>query len=93
MWRDSEKDAQTDREDRTDAAASDQGTGAASETLSMESRTLEQVQDALKRIADGTYGKCITCGQEIPAARLEAIPWTPYCLDHQGKLDGVKVRT
>jgi DnaK suppressor protein len=36
---------------------------------------LTEVQRALKRIEDGTYGKCVTCGQPIPEKRLEAIPW------------------
>ncbi len=36
---------------------------------------LTEVQRALKRIEDGTYGKCADCGQPIPEKRLEAIPW------------------
>lgn len=36
---------------------------------------LTEVQRALKRIEDGTYGKCVNCGQPIPEKRLEAIPW------------------
>ena len=36
---------------------------------------LTQVQRALKRIENGTYGKCVNCGQPIPEKRLEAIPW------------------
>jgi DnaK suppressor protein len=47
---------------------------------------LEQVEDALKRVADGTYGKCVVCGKTIAPARLAAIPWTPYCLEDQEKL-------
>ena len=49
------------------------------------SQTLTQVHDALRRIADGTYGKYATCGRQIDAARLEAIPWTSYCLEDQEK--------
>ncbi len=36
---------------------------------------LTEVQQALERIEQGTYGKCINCGQPIPEKRLEAIPW------------------
>ena len=36
---------------------------------------LTEVKDALKRIEDGTYGKCVNCGRPIPEKRLEAIPW------------------
>ena len=69
--------------DHTDDATAQQSSAEALEEVTLESRTLEEVEDALKRVADGTYGKCITCGREIPPARLKAIPWTPYCLEHQ----------
>ncbi len=36
---------------------------------------LADVEEALKRLQDGTYGLCLTCGQPIPERRLEAIPW------------------
>src|SRR5713226_9637694 len=36
---------------------------------------LTEVQQALERIEQGTYGKCVNCGQPIPEKRLEAIPW------------------
>jgi DnaK suppressor protein len=45
------------------------------------------VQDALHRIEDGAYGKCIACGRQIEAARPKAIPWAPYCLEDQEKQD------
>ena len=44
---------------------------------------LGQVRDALKRIADGTFGTCVVDGRPIEPKRLEAMPWTPYCLEHQ----------
>jgi DnaK suppressor protein len=68
--------------DGTDAAADDQGSAEAFQEITLESETLQQVEDALKRVADGTYGKCVTCGRSIDPARLKAIPWTPYCTDH-----------
>ena len=43
---------------------------------------LKQVRDALGRIEDGTFGTCIVDGGPIEAQRLEAVPWTPYCLKH-----------
>jgi DnaK suppressor protein len=73
--------------DYTDAATASQGTSEAFEESSIESQTLEEVQDALRRIEDGSYGKCTVCGREITPARLEAVPWTPYCLEDQQKLD------
>jgi DnaK suppressor protein len=73
--------------DGTDAVTNDQGSAEAVQVASMESRTLEQVEDALKRVADGTYGKCVECGKQIAPARLAAIPWTPYCAEDQEKRD------
>jgi DnaK suppressor protein len=36
---------------------------------------LADVEEALRRLQHGTYGRCLTCGQPIPERRLEAIPW------------------
>ena len=44
---------------------------------------LAQVEAALRRLDDGTYGACTTCGRPISAERLEAIPWAAHCIDCQ----------
>ena len=46
-------------------------------------RLLLEVQEALQRIKDGEYGKCLDDGEMIDPARLQAVPWTSYCLKHQ----------
>ncbi len=43
-------------------------------------QTLRLVNDALRKMEQGTYGVCENCGQKIDLARLEAIPYTPLCL-------------
>jgi len=43
------------------------------------------VKDALKRIEDGTYGKCRICGKEIEKDRLEANPAAETCTEHMGE--------
>lgn len=50
-------------------------------------QTLKLVKDALVRFDNGTYGLCLNCGQEIDAARLEAIPYAPLCLSCQSRLE------
>ena len=40
-----------------------------------------EVIGALKRLDDGTYGRCQNCGREIAIERLEALPATPLCID------------
>jgi len=54
---------------------------------SLDATTLAQVREALKRIEDGTFGRCVVDGEPIEEKRLEAIPWTPYCLRHQQQLE------
>ena len=41
---------------------------------------LGQLEQAIQRIEDGTYGVCRVCGTEIPKARLEAVPTTKICV-------------
>ncbi|MFN2628927.1 MAG: TraR/DksA family transcriptional regulator [Gaiellaceae bacterium] len=42
---------------------------------------LAAIDAALKRIEEGTYGTCTSCGNEIPAERLEASPWAGLCIE------------
>ncbi|PNP97811.1 TraR/DksA family transcriptional regulator [Moraxella sp. RCAD0137] len=43
---------------------------------------LVQVNAALRRIEEGEYGSCIECGEMIDEKRLNAVPFTAYCIDH-----------
>jgi DnaK suppressor protein len=44
---------------------------------------LLQIEDALRRMDEGAYGRCNNCGQNINILRLQAVPWTRYCIDCQ----------
>jgi DnaK suppressor protein len=48
---------------------------------------LAMVETALQRIREGAFGECVNCGNEINAKRLEAVPWTRYCIECQEKLE------
>ena len=48
-----------------------------------ERSTLLQIDDAIARIDDGSYGFCVNCGQVMAEKRLTAVPWAPYCVDCQ----------
>ncbi|HTU45584.1 MAG TPA: TraR/DksA family transcriptional regulator [Bryobacteraceae bacterium] len=74
-------------EDPIDQVTSSELKATAFTLSTVEAKTLEQVRAALQRIEDGTYGKCIDCGRPIEPARLEAVPWTPYCRADQEKHD------
>ena len=52
-----------------------------------ERQLLQMVENALSRIREGSFGQCISCGNEINAKRLEAVPWTRYCIACQEKLE------
>ena len=42
---------------------------------------VRRIESALRKVDDGTYGRCERCGNPIALARLEAIPWAPLCID------------
>jgi DnaK suppressor protein len=48
---------------------------------------LAMVETALQRIREGEFGECVNCGNEINPKRLEAVPWTRYCIACQEKLE------
>ena len=45
-----------------------------------DAKILQAIEEALWRIAQGTYGVCRDCGEPVAAARLNAIPWTRVCI-------------
>jgi RNA polymerase-binding protein DksA len=87
-------------EDETDelATASDNHMGdIASATLDREidygleenaGQVLAEIDAALARIEDGTYGTCTGCGKEIDAGRLEARPWARLCIEDARRAEG-----
>ena len=42
--------------------------------------TLDMIESALVRIEEGQYGACVECGGVVPKTRLNAIPYTPFCV-------------
>jgi DnaK suppressor protein len=48
--------------------------------LGSEKDALDQIEAAIERIEDGSYGECETCGMKIPKLRLEAIPYATFCV-------------
>lgn len=51
-----------------------------SNNLARAERLLVQIEDALTRLNEGTYGRCTRCGQRIRPGRLEALPYAEYCV-------------
>ncbi len=48
-----------------------------------ERSTVQQIDQALARIEDGTFGFCLNCGSPLNEKRLTAIPWSRHCVDCQ----------
>ena len=57
------------------------------ERSSQRRTVLGLIEAALKRIADGSFGTCVGCGDEIQDQRLQALPWTQFCLRCQSQLE------
>ncbi|MEX0701075.1 MAG: TraR/DksA C4-type zinc finger protein [Planctomycetales bacterium] len=65
--------------------------GAASELdtqlAALESRELRAIDQAIELMRDGRYGVCDICERPIPISRLNALPFTPYCIECQRRLE------
>lgn len=55
--------------------------------MDSERRILEEIDEALERIGNGTYGICVGSGNPIPKARLLAIPWAKHCVEYASMLE------
>jgi len=69
--------------DSADAAVDTANDEISSQLAELESRELEQIENALVRIEKGVYGRCEVCGGKIAEARLNALPYTATCIDCQ----------
>ena len=58
-----------------------------SQLAQMESEELRQIDRALVRLRNGTYGTCEMCAKKIPVARLNALPYAAYCILCRRKID------
>jgi DnaK suppressor protein len=58
--------------------------------LDRESHLLRSVRSALRRVDDGSYGVCVHCEEDISPKRLNAVPWTPFCITCQEMADRQK---
>jgi len=70
----------------------DQGTETLEQEMDEAKRSILEdernaVEQALQRLADGSYGTCVDCGKEIPAARLQAQPEAIRCVDDQRRFE------
>jgi DnaK suppressor protein len=69
--------------DAADQAAAEYERQALAHKAAVARQTLQNLRQALERLARGTFGECAECGNDIESKRLEAIPWARYCLKCQ----------
>ncbi len=55
--------------------------------LDRESKLLKEVNAAMKRVEEGSYGTCLRCDEEIPEKRMKAVPWAAYCVPCQEAIE------
>ena len=55
--------------------------------LDRDSNMLRQIRRALGRIADGSYGVCLHCEEDISMKRMNAVPWAAFCIKCQEQVD------
>src|SRR6516225_1669720 len=73
--------------DSADAAFETGSDEMASQLAEFDARELNQIERALTRLKQGTYGVCEVCQAKIPVARLNALPYTSLCIDCQRDME------
>jgi len=73
--------------DAADAAFEASGEEMASHLAELDSRELTQIERALHRLKQGTYGLCESCGAKIPVGRLNALPYSTMCIECQREME------
>ena len=73
--------------DSADQAFATSGEEVTSQIAQLESRELTQIERALARLKQGTYGVCEICQKKIPIARLDALPFSTTCIQCQREME------
>ncbi|MBX9624214.1 MAG: TraR/DksA family transcriptional regulator [Gemmataceae bacterium] len=73
--------------DAADVAFESSGEEIATQLAELEAKELAQVERALRRLKQGTYGKCEACSAKIPVARLNALPYSTLCIACQREME------
>ncbi len=73
--------------DDADLSAIDISEDISLKQLSTHRDILKKIEEALRKLDEGTYGLCEMCGEEIPEERLKILPFAIYCRDCQEKIE------
>jgi DnaK suppressor protein len=78
--------------DSVDQAAADTERNFALQLKNRERNVLVQINEALRRVENGTFGQCERCEEPISEGRIEAFPFTTLCIDCKGELESEEHR-
>jgi DnaK suppressor protein len=67
--------------DEIDSASSESGLAFIGRLRERERVLIQKIDKALRKIQEGTYGTCVSCGEDIGSARLKARPVADLCID------------
>ena len=73
--------------DSMDAARSSAEVETHASLIGRAEEELQLIDEALERVERGNFGICAECGEDIPLARLNSVPFTPYCVGCEEKRD------
>ncbi len=78
--------------DSVDQAAADTDRNFTLQMKNRDRNVLWQIDEAIRRLNDGTYGECDRCGESISEGRMEAFPFTTLCIDCKAELESEEHR-
>ncbi len=78
--------------DSIDQASADAGKAITVQMKNRERDILTQINEALRRIEDGTFGECVQCAEPIAEARMKANPATTLCIDCKSEIESEQGR-
>ncbi|MBU1006997.1 MAG: TraR/DksA family transcriptional regulator [Candidatus Omnitrophica bacterium] len=83
----SQKEVQGELSDIADMASDSYDRELNLNIASEEQKIIYEIDEALKRIEEGKYGKCLSCGKKIPTLRLKAVPYAKHCIQCQENIE------
>ncbi len=73
--------------DSVDQAAAETHKSLTVQMKNRDRQTLRQIDDALRRLSDGSFGNCVRCEEAISDARIDAFPFTTLCIECKAEIE------
>ena len=73
--------------DNVDSATASLNSDMLSQLAELDSQEVVQIDRAIARLVEGTYGQCEACDKRIPVGRLDALPYSTLCIECQREME------